>query len=487
MLLAHPACGAAMVFSQIQFLFYFLPIVLLAYFVIPRGMRNGSLVVASLLFYAWGSSDALWILATSIAVNHLCGYAIFLESRDGPRSAKLIAAAGIAFNLVLLAYFKYANFLVAQSNIVLRWTGALPMDMGTVALPVGISFYTFHSMSYLIDVYRRATPAFTNPLDYALYVTFFPQLIAGPIIRFKQIAPQIRQRSTQVERFGEGAVRFCFGLAKKVLVADPLGEIVQAAFALPTHQLDSPTAWIGALAYTFQLYFDFSGYSDMAIGLGRMFGFEFPENFWRPYSAVSITDFWRRWHMTLSAWFRDYLYFPLGGSQRSTARTYMNLGIVFLATGLWHGANWTFVIWGAYHGGLLIIERVTGQRPTEGFVSHRVLRQAVVFALVLLGWVMFRSDSIEHAAGFYEAMFAFERLPPVATVQAALTTRNLFVLMLAPLILFLPRQFSTGVWLVQANGLSAASVRAVVMLVLFPLSVIGMISSDFHPFLYFRF
>jgi alginate O-acetyltransferase complex protein AlgI len=387
----------------------------------------------------------------------------------------------------VLGYFKYANFLVAQGNVLLRWTGALPIDIAPVALPVGISFYTFHSLSYIIDVYRKTTPAFTNPLDYALYVSLFPQLIAGPIIRFKQIAPQIRERVPRVEQIGEGAVRFCFGLSKKVLVADPIGEVVHAVFAVPAHQLDTGTAWIGAAAYTFQLYFDFSGYSDMAIGLGRMFGFQFPENFWRPYSAVSITDFWRRWHMTLSAWFRDYLYVPLGGSRVGAWRTYFNLGLVFLATGLWHGANWTFVIWGAYHGALLICERVTGQRATDETVSHIPLRRAAVFALVLLGWVVFRSDSVEHAASFYSSMFAFESAPAVTAVQASMTTRNTVMLLLAPLVVLLPRHFSMGVWLVQGGSRVAAVARVFVLLILFPLSVLGMVSSGFHPFLYFRF
>jgi alginate O-acetyltransferase complex protein AlgI len=476
------------VFSQPQFLFYFLPLVLLAYSLAPVSGRNLLLVAFSVLFYAWSSSAALGILGVSIAANYLLGIAVSKAARSNRRVAvSTITAGAVVFNVALLGYFKYANFAVSQINGALHAMGSAPIAWMQVALPVGISFYTFHSLSYIIDVRRLRTPAFFNPVHYALYVVFFPQLIAGPIIRFHQIAPQIRMRSSSWEAFGSGAVRFCFGLAKKTLVADRIGEIATAVFSTPAQQLDTPTAWLGAMAYTFQLYFDFSGYSDMAIGLARMFGFQFPENFLRPYSATSITDFWRRWHVTLSAWFRDYLYIPLGGSHRGTLRTYAHLVIVFLATGLWHGASWTFVIWGAYHGALLIVERLTGLRTTTDPARFAPLRRGLTFLLVVLGWVIFRSENLAYAGSFYQAMFSASVGPIDESIRASLTMRNLLMLVGASGIVFVPRDFSGGAWLVEAQGPAAAIVRACLMLAVLPLSVLAIVSADFHPFLYFRF
>jgi alginate O-acetyltransferase complex protein AlgI len=476
-----------MVFSQPQFIFYFLPLALLAYYLAPVSGRNLLLVVFSLVFYAWSSSEALGILGVSIVGNYLLGVALANAVSAGRRRAVAITACAVVFNLSLLGYFKYANFAVAQVNTALGSFGAEAISWTQVALPVGISFYTFHSLSYIIDVHRLKTPAFLNPVQYALYVVFFPQLIAGPIVRFHQIAPQIRARSSSWESFGTGAVRFCFGLGKKTLVADRVGEIAVAVFATPAHQLDAPTAWLGALAYTFQLYFDFSGYSDMAIGLARMFGFEFPENFLRPYSATSITDFWRRWHVTLSAWFRDYLYIPLGGSQRGPLRTSVNLVVVFLATGLWHGASWTFVVWGAYHGALLMVERVTGLRTTTDTARFAPVRRAVTFLLVVFGWVIFRADDLAYAGSFYQAMFSASTTPIDDSILAALTHRNVLTLAVAAAIVFAPRGVSTGRWLAQAEGPAAATARASLMLAVFPLSLLAIIGADFHPFLYFRF
>jgi alginate O-acetyltransferase complex protein AlgI len=477
-----------MVFSQPQFLFYFLPLVLLAYHLAPVSSRNLLLVVVSVVFYAWSSSDALWILGVSIALNYLSGCALSSAVSSGrARTAMFIATGTITLNLLLLAYFKYANFAVSQIDLALQSRGAPAIEWTTVALPVGISFYTFHSMSYIIDIRRQRTAAFTNPVQYALYIVFFPQLIAGPIIRFHQIASQIRERTSRLEDIGRGGLRFCLGLAKKTLIADRVGEIATAVFAAAPSQLDTPTAWLGVLAFTFQLYFDFSGYSDMAIGMGRMFGFEFPENFLRPYSATSITDFWRRWHVTLSAWFRDYLYIPLGGSQRGTARSYANLIIVFLATGLWHGASWTFVVWGAYHGTLLIVERLTGLRTTTEAVSRAALRRAVTFTLVVLGWVIFRANDLGHAASLYQTMFAFHTGPVSDTIQAAFTHRNTLTLAAAATVILFPRDFFTGTWLVHGDGRTAAVARSALLAAAFPLSLLATVASDFHPFLYFRF
>ena len=343
---------------------------------------------------------------------------------------------------------------MSQLDLALRLMGQQSLPWMNVALPVGISFYTFHSLSYIIDVHRLRTPAFFNPVHYALYVVFFPQLIAGPIIRFHQIAPQIQMRSSGWESLGRGAVRFCFGLAKKTLVADRIGEIATAVFAAPAAQLDAPTAWLGTLAYTFQLYFDFSGYSDMAMGLGRMFGFQFPETF-SPY---------RRRHHGLLATMACHPVgvvprLPLHSAGRLApryVRSYAKLVLVFLATGLWHGASWTFVVWGAYHGALLIAERLTGLRTTTEAGSYAPLRRAVTFTLVVLGRVLFRANDLGHATVFYQAMFSFHSGTVSDAVQAAFTYRNAITMAAAATVVFFPRDFFSGTWLVEGDGITAA-------------------------------
>ena len=387
-----------MVFSSIEFLFLFLPVVLLAYRVVPARARNGTLLAASLLFYTWGGGAFVLILAASIAIDYCAGWMVDdARERGLPRRRALGIALSVAVNVGLLAYFKYANFFVAQWNDLGDAVGIGTIAWTSVALPIGISFFTFQSMSYTLDVARGRARHLRNPVDFALYVSLFPQLIAGPIVRFHEIADQMRERTTRLEDFAEGALRFSHGLVKKVVVADAVAPIADAAFGLDAADLTTPAAWLGVAAYTIQIYFDFSGYSDMAIGLGRMFGFTFPENFRRPYSALSVTDFWRRWHITLSNWFRDYLYVPLGGNRASAAATYRNLIVVFLLVGFWHGANWTFLAWGVYHGGLLIAERLTGQRPVRD-ASWPWLRRAVTLLAVVVGWAIFRADSIWHAA-----------------------------------------------------------------------------------------
>jgi alginate O-acetyltransferase complex protein AlgI len=340
-------------------------------------------------------------------------------------------------------------------------------------------------MSYTIDVARGRTTHLKNPFDFALYVALFPQLIAGPIVRFHEISDQIKDRTTSMESTAEGVVRFAHGLAKKVIIADGVAGIADAAFAADPATLGMSGAWLGVLAYTLQIYFDFSGYSDMAIGLGRIFGFKFPENFNRPYSALSVTDFWRRWHITLSNWFRDYLYIPLGGSRGAARRTYVNLWIVFLLTGAWHGANWTFVAWGIYHGGLLVAERVTGQRPVES-ASHEWLRRIVVLFAVMVGWVLFRAESLAMAVGYLGAMFSFggETIP---ALEAALSTKAVATLILGSLVFFLPRDFVLGPIVQRSHGRIAAASRAVVMVAGLPYAVLLLASGSFSPFLYFQF
>ena len=350
-----------MVFSSTIFLFFFLPLTLLAYFVVgPRG-RNLILLAASLLFYAWGETVYLLVMLFSIAANYLFGLLIDRARERGSRGGTAFALA-VATNLGLLGFFKYANFFVDNLNQVLPVLGLAPMDIGRVHLPIGISFFTFQALSYIIDLYRNETAVQRSLLNFALYKALFPQLIAGPIVRYRDVAREIEQRTVSLDDFASGVQRFIIGLGKKVLIANVMGRAADTIFATPAETLPATLAWTGSIAFMLQIYFDFSGYSDMAIGLGRMFGFHFLENFNYPYIARSVREFWRRWHISLSTWFRDYLYIPLGGNRHGPVRTGANLLLVFLLCGLWHGASWTFLIWGVYHGIFLVLERVPAVR-----------------------------------------------------------------------------------------------------------------------------
>ena len=477
-----------MVFSSIPFLFFFLPLTLLAYHVAPPRLRNGVLLVASLAFYAAGSGRLVLLLIATNLVN----YALVRQldaAAAGSTRRRTFTASALVLDVAVLGYFKYANFLVDQTNLARTMFGLDALPWTSVLLPVGISFFTFQRMSYTVDVSRRVRPALADPLDHLLYVALFPQLIAGPIVRYQDIAHQLRgTRRVTLDDVGAGAVRFGHGLAKKVLVADVVAPIADAVFDAPGTP-STAAVWIAALAYTVQIYADFSGYSDMAIGLGRMFGFTFPENFRRPYSALSITDFWRRWHITLSTWFRDYLYIPLGGSHGGSARVYRNLAVVFLATGLWHGAAWTFVVWGAYHGVLLMLERATGQRPTgEDPASTVWLRRPVVFALVVVGWVLFRARSMGQAVAFVRAMVVPSGLELTPALEAALTPRPALTLVVSLLVLVaLPRGFVAGLSLTRSPRRPVTAWRLATAFVLLPYAAIVATATTFSPFLYFRF
>lgn len=476
-----------MVFSSLEFLFYFLPLALLTYGLAPKKLRNTALLLSSLVFYTWGGGVFVVLLFVSTAADYLFGRLAGRAREVGNRRGVVTAITGsVIVNLSLLGYFKYANFVAEQINALAAHVGWGEIAWTSVVLPIGISFFTFQSMSYTIDVARGRAPKLNNLIDFAVYVTLFPQLIAGPIVRYSEVAEQITDRRTTLSDFAEGTVRFVHGLGKKVIVADAVGAIAEAAFEVPQGQITSGTAWVGVFAYSMQIYFDFSGYSDMAIGLGRMFGFKFPENFDRPYSAVSITDFWRRWHMTLSNWFRDFVYIPMGGSRTSSARMYTNLGLVFLVCGLWHGANWTFVVWGIYHGILLILERRTNQRSL-GSVTHEPARRALTFFLVLMGWVLFRADSLAHAANFFRAMFVFDFQGVAPDVAVALTTKNAIVLTLSALVLVLPRSFSGSSLVTTGTGPVSAFARAILLLIVPFYIAILVTSGSFSPFLYFQF
>jgi alginate O-acetyltransferase complex protein AlgI len=475
-----------MLFSSPIFLFAFLPVVIFCYFIVlsifgNRG-RNMVLLLASYLFYLFGAGHFALFLLGSTAADYLLG---LLIDRHRP-FAKGYVACSVLINLGLLAYFKYADFFIQEINSAITAWGYGAVAWPKVLLPIGISFFTFQKISYIVDVYRRHTKALANFIDFALYVAMFPQLVAGPIVRFKDIWDQLKLRTETWENFYTGALRFCWGLSKKVLIADACGQIADAVFGLDISLLDTKTAWLGAVAYTFQIYFDFSAYSDMAIGLARLFGFQLLENFNRPYAAVSITDFWRRWHISLSRWFRDYLYIPLGGNRSGRFKTYLNLMIVFTLCGLWHGADWTFVCWGLYHGCLLIVDRVTGLRRISE-QRWAWLRRSTTFILVVFGWVLFRADALPAAMAFVKVMIVPVNLPLSYELYSVLHYRNITFLTLAAVTTLGAHWFPTFESLIQHHRPLRTTLSFVYILVVLPYCAAFIIAGTPNPFIYFRF
>lgn len=390
-----------MAFSSPVFLFLFLPLVLSVYFLTPRVLKNLFLLVSSLVFYAWGETFFVLVMCASIAFNYGFGL-IIAAARHRSGAARTALAAAVLLNLGLLAVFKYANFFAANLSWLVSWLGWRVPDVPPVHLPIGISFFTFQALTYVVDVYRGTAPAQRNPVHVATYIALFPQLIAGPIVRYADIAGQLISRRVTWAAFAAGVNRFVLGLGKKILLADTLAVPADLAFNSPAGDLTTSIAWFGVVCYALQIYFDFSGYSDMAIGLGRMFGFRFPENFNYPYIARSMRDFWRRWHISLSTWFRDYVYVPMGGSHRGVGRTYVNLLTVFFLCGLWHGASWSFVVWGLVHGSFLVAERLLPHRTAPRLVAP--LQHAYVLMAVLASWVLFRADTLTEAVHYLGAM-----------------------------------------------------------------------------------
>jgi alginate O-acetyltransferase complex protein AlgI len=475
-----------MSFATPTFLWFFMPAVLALYWILPRRARNGLLAVASLVFYTWGGHGFVFLLLACITVNYFVGRFVDAERAGGATAKKVALITAIVVDLGALAIWKYADFASRQADSIARAFGGHGVHVLHLVLPIGISFFTFHHLSYVVDVYRGKRHALRSPLKFVTYIVMFPQLIAGPIVRFHEIADQLDQIPTdRLSDFAAGFPRFALGLSKKVIVADTIAPLANSVFALHPNQLTTASAWIGALAYTVQLYFDFSGYSDMAIGLGRMFGFRLPENFARPYSASSITDFWRRWHMSLSRWFRDYLYIPLGGNRGTKWQTYRNLYIVFALTGFWHGANWTFLIWGLYHGSLLVVERVTGWGRDENRwrLAHRTLTQF----LVVFGWVPFRSDSLGYAGHMLKAMVVPSGLSLDASVSTALTHRVAIVFVLSLLVFLVPASFVMGRFIEFGESRRAAITRLGYVAAAAPVAAILVAVGTFSPFLYYQF
>jgi alginate O-acetyltransferase complex protein AlgI len=480
-----------MVFSSPVFLFFFLPWVLLLFFLSPHAVRTTLLFVASLAFYAWGETFYVFFLLASVLANWLLGLAIAATAAD--RGRRALVTLAVVGNLGALAYFKYAGFLSTNLGWVTTHLGLPAVPVWTTHLPIGVSFVTFEAISYVVDVYRGTIVAQRNPIHVGFFMSFFPHLIAGPVLRYSNVAGPLKYRPTVTLPLFELGVRtFIIGLAKKVLVANTVSRVADAAFALHPPALSAGAAWFGVVCYAIQIYYDFSGYTDMAIGLGRMCGFELPQNFNRPYAATSIRDFWRRWHITLSSWFRDYLYLPLGGNRVSAGREYGNLFTVFLLCGLWHGASWTFVAWGAFHGFFLVIERLAPGRALRSL--WRPLQHVYAMVVVLFSWTLFRSESIGQAWSFMRAMLGAGVAGPGARdlwlndldPEIALT------LLVAIPLATLP--FADWLRALQARGAerpwernALAFGRAASLLVLFLASAAYLASGTHNPFIYFRF
>ena len=466
-----------MLFSSMTFVYIFLPLVCIAYFFVRPETRNCLLLLASIIFYGWGEPNYLAVMIMTIVLNYIGALLL-----DRYRAWKLpIAVVTIVLDLSFLCYFKYFNFVAENIN------GLFSLDIKfiEVIMPIGISFYTFQAMSYLLDVYRGDSPVQKDLYKLSLYITLFPQLVAGPIVKYHDVSDQIEYREVTFEKVSYGVKRFIIGLSKKMLIANTLGSVADKIFMQPVEQFDALTAWTGALAYSLQLFYDFSGYSDMAIGLGMIFGFRFLENFNYPYISRSITEFWRRWHISLSTWFREYLYIPLGGNRVEKWRMYVNLFIVFLATGLWHGAEWTFVIWGLWHGLFIIIEKATGWHRSEGGIVMRAVHHVYALAVVIVGWVLFRSESLSYAAQYLKNMtgmienhrLAFDYSYYVGTVKIAAFA--------AALVCAVPAFKNI---LTARNGSRAANILLNAwLIVLFLLSSAAVAASTYNPFIYFRF
>lgn len=474
-----------MVFSSLTFLLVFLPAFLLLYFLTPVRWRNLTLLVASVVFYAWGAPDFVLLLLGSTVVNFYLVRA--MDKATSAVAKKLWCTAALLFSLGLLAWFKYINFFVDNINALLTSLGLGVMGWTKVLLPIGISFFTFQSITYVMDTYRGVNRPMKKLTDYVLYIIMFPQLIAGPIVRYNAISDQIvSQRRIRWDECLQGFYRFVIGLSKKVLVADVLCRTVDLTLGGDLAALDMGTAWITLAAYTMQLYFDFSGYSDMAIGLGRIMGFRFPENFDNPYVSTSITEFWRRWHITLGAFMRNYLYIPLGGNRRGKSRTYLNLWVVFLLSGLWHGAGWNFVLWGAYHGFFLVIERMTGMGRSDGG-RFKLLRVMLTFVVVMTGWALFRIEDLSHCWTFMGKLFSFHFAPMALDAEMQYYVTLLVALLFAFCgLLPLGNKLQQWVFCTDYRPGQHMTVWAMACLLFF-FCLGALAATDFSPFIYFRF
>ena len=471
-----------MVFSSLLFLFRYLPIVLAIYFILPKKFRNALLFVASLVFYAWGEPVYVVLMLFSTVVDYSHGiFVAYFKSQGKIGAARIAVASSMIINLSLLGFFKYSDFLITNVNAVFGTDIALL----NLALPIGISFYTFQTMSYTIDVYRGDAEAQTNIISFGAYVALFPQLIAGPIVQFKTIAEQLDNRHESFDNFASGVSRFMTGLGKKVLLANNAGIIWDTVLASDLDSLPALTAWIGILAYSFQIYFDFSGYSDMAIGLGRMLGFKFLENFNYPYISKSITEFWRRWHISLGTWFRDYVYIPLGGNRKGPAKHIRNICVVWLLTGIWHGANWNFIIWGVYFGILLLIEKFFLLKILQKL--PQVVSHIYTLFLVVISWAIFAIEDMSKLGKYLGAMFgAGGSFADNNSVYLLLTNAILFAI-LAFAATPAPKTLAEKTLTKLGDRPTNVILKNAAFVVIFILCTAYIVDASYNPFLYFRF
>ncbi len=470
-----------MVFSSMIFLWAFLPIVLLLYFISNDKMKNIILLLASLIFYSWGEPKYVFLMIASIIANYIFGILIDkFRKKD-----KLILVIAILFNLGLLGFFKYYNFAALNIN---KLFASNVLSYKDIILPIGISFYTFQILSYVIDLYRKEIKVQKNIINLALYVSFFPQLIAGPIVKYKDIEKEISDRKTNLELFASGVKKFVYGLGKKVIFANSLALVVDSIYSYNVAELNTPIVWLAAISYTLQIYFDFSGYSDMAIGLGRMFGFHFQENFNLPYISQSITEFWRRWHISLSTWFKQYLYIPLGGNRKGKLRTYINLLIVFFATGLWHGASWNFVVWGGlFYGSILVIERLFLKNILDNN-KHKILNSIYVLLIVIIGWVIFRADGLRHALSLIKMMFSFDFKTTYILLPTYFSIKEIIIIILSILLCGFGHNIVEKLKCKDKfKKIYEDKLEIFVIILILAISITELVSSTYNPFIYFRF
>ena len=483
-----------MLFTEPTFLFLFLPVLLGLYFLPWQRHRNWLLLAASVVFYAKGGGWFTYLIGTSIVFNYCA--ALWVDRYRGTPRGTWILRGAIATNLLVLGIFKYANFVVDNVNAGLTAFAVAPIHAPHVLLPIGISFFTFHAISYVVDVHRRDAVAQKRPVEAALYLLLFPQLIAGPIIRYRDIASQLAHRVVRSDDFAYGIRRFVIGLGKKMLIANILAGPADQIFSMPFAELDAAHAWLAVVCYTLQIYFDFSGYSDMAIGLGRMFGFRFPENFNYPYISRSIQEFWRRWHLSLSAWFRDYVYVPLGGNRVSRSRLYLNLVTVFFLCGLWHGASWTFVVWGLFHGAFLVIERVGLAARLKTLPA--VFQHAYALAIAMVGWVFFRADTFAGAAAMLRAMAGLGAGRPTIYAVSWYLTPEILLALGAGIVASTPIAPALARWWAERDasasragepvlGWIPSALGTAALAVLLAASVMLIAARTYNPFIYFRF
>lgn len=468
-----------MVFSSLTFLYLYLPVVLLIYYLVPKQTRNFVLFVSGFLFYAWGEPVYIFLMTFTVLLDYTCGR-VMSRLGDNDKARFRVLLVSIIINLSILMVFKYNSFVVQNINALL----GLSIKDPNIALPIGISFYTFQSMSYTIDLYRRKVPEQKSFVNYAAYVSMFPQLVAGPIVRYGDVQRELQKRKVSVLNLGDGAGIFIRGLAKKVLLANNVGALWTRIKEIPASELSVATAWFGILAFTMQIYFDFSGYSDMAIGMGRMLGFKFPKNFDYPYVSKSITEFWRRWHMTLGTWFREYVYIPLGGNRKGALRLVLNVLIVWMLTGLWHGASWNFALWGLYYGLLLIIEKLFLSKVLKKIPFS--ITRLYTFLLVVLGWVLFEFTEISQIVAYYGAMFGTEGRP-VADGTFRYLFSSYWLAFFVSIFMSVDWTEKLALRIYRRRPAVAKGIAIALQVIMMLLCTAYLVDATYNPFLYFRF